>query len=66
MRVNLYYVAEDGTETLTDANVLLDDCYPGPENADDYADAHSHLLAYHEYFTGGGTAPLRVIRSWWS
>ena len=62
MRVNLYDVAEDGTETLTDENISLTDCYPGVENEDDYWLAHECLTRAGSHMTGGGAAPLRAIR----
>jgi hypothetical protein len=62
MRVNLYDVADDGREILTDENVLLSDCYPGPENDEDYYHAHSTLARTGVYYTGGGAAPDLVLR----
>ena len=62
MRVNVFDVAEDGTETVTAENVILSDCFPGIENDDEYHTAHLNLDKCGRYWCGGGAAPLRVIR----
>jgi hypothetical protein len=62
MRVNLYDVTDDGREILTDENVLLSLCFPGPENDEDYYHAHSILARHGVHHVGGGASPERVIR----
>ena len=62
MKVNLYDVADDGTETLEAENIDLRDCYPGEANDEDYWLARECLVRCGYHWTGGGAAPIRVIR----
>ncbi len=50
-------VEENGASITCD----LTECFPGPENHDDYQEALASLIAKGEYVGGGGAASAYVI-----
>lgn len=60
MRVNTYEIDAAG-ERLNAENITLIDCFPGPENGDEYLLAYTELERTGRYWGGGGASPLFLI-----
>lgn len=59
--VNVYDVAEDGTETLTAENVTLIDVFPDGNDDEDIHQARHDLRQSGRYWGGGGAAPRFLL-----
>lgn len=62
MRVNLYTDHGDKSNTMDHQGTCeLSECFPGPENGDEYLLAHTELDRTGRYWGGGGASPLFLI-----